>query len=313
MTPEEQAVADKIDAAIYHFMENTERTLQAKSLRIGCSDVGFCSTKVLRMLAGEESDGQETMMPALIGSAVGDYVEQAVAKSDDTVITQASIEVTLRGDSGRQYVIAGHPDIIWGNLVLDCKAPNGTAVQQRRGPSAQQQYQRNLYALGAWEQGLLGDIPLDEVRVGNVWIDRSGQEEHVYVQIEAFNPEVVREAGQWIDEIVEAYLNGHEVMKEPPREVCARFCGYYSVCRALDTDAEGLITDEKQLIAVDMYREGMDLEKQGSALKSQAKAVLQGVNGSTGEWLIRWVHVGPVETKPSIRAAHDKISFSKVK
>ena len=196
-----------------------------------------------------------------------------------------------------------------GELVLDGKTSGGLEIARRTGADQAKQFQRHLYGLGAWEAGLLGDIPLEQVRVGNVWLDRTGEEQELYVQTEPFNPEIVEQAITWLEDVIYAFTNGEEARKEPPREMCAKVCGFYRVCRAFDTDVSGLLTDPEVLAAVEMYREGLALEKQGAALKKQAKPSLTGVTGSTGEFSVRWIHINETVVPETTRAAYDRLDL----
>lgn len=167
----------------------------------------------------------------------------------------------------------------------------------------------NCYALGAWEAGYFGDRPLEEVRVANAWIDRAGIDREIHVQMEPYDPQIVVEAAQWLDEVVYAYLHDEEARKEPPIEMCRVVCGFYETCRAYETDAEGLLTDETVVTSVAMYREGLDLEKQGKKLKDEAKQHLDGIKGTTGEFTVRWIHVNETVVPETKRAAYDRLDI----
>jgi hypothetical protein len=123
----------------------------------------------------------------------------------------------------------------------------------------------------------------------------------------------VEEAARWLDEVIDAYLNDREAMKEPPREVCAATCGFYSTCRELDTDVTGLLTDPVIVEAARMYREGAEMEKEGKSLKAQSKAALDGVGGSTGEFTVRWIHINETVQPETRRRAYDRLDVRPVK
>jgi len=257
------------------------------------------------------------MLKAFIGTALGDHMEKAIESSGlfpDAVI-QATVTVPLKGERGNTYEVVGHPDVILPGdaLVIDNKSSAGLQLARRVGPNQQQQFQRHLYAYGAWLGGFFGDTPLEDVRVGNVWIDRTGNTKEVHVNTEPFDQMVVDMAALWLDDVVYAYLNDEEARKEPAREVCFATCGFAPECRGLETDVIGLLTDETVLEAVDMYREGLDLEKQGRALKEEAKPALDGIEGSTGKFTVRWVHVNEVEVPATIRRAYKRLDIRKVR
>lgn len=307
MTPDDAALADAVYAAIQDYSKNSERGLQAQEFRIGPSDLGFCSERTRRMLDRQVPEDTD-YLKAFIGTAIGDHVEKAVAKAMPEALIQQTVTVTLHG-TDRTYTITGHPDICLPGLVIDGKTSGGLEIARRTGADQAKQFQRHLYGLGAWEAGLLGDIPLEEVRVGNLWVDRTGEEQGVHVQTEPYNPEIVAAATTWLEDVIYAYTNGEEARKEPPREMCAKVCGFYRTCRAFDTDVSGLLTDPEVLTAVEMYREGLALEKQGAALKKQAKSPLVGVTGSTGEFSVRWVHINETVVPETKRAAYDRLDL----
>lgn len=145
-----------------------------------------------------------------------------------------------------------------------------------------------------------------------MWFDRSGDETYPYVHMESFSPDVVAQAGMFVDDLVYAYLHDEAARKEPPREVCAKTCGHFADCRALDTDVQGLLTDPDTLTAVDLYREGIALEKQGRVMKDQAKAALIDVSGSTGKFTVRWVHVGGAHVEFDRRPS-DRLDIKEMK
>ena len=303
MNEEEAELAEQMYQAIQASSNYSERSQQSAEYRIGISDLGFCSEKVRRMLAGiPEPITDKTA--AFIGTALGDHIERAYVTKYPMMMVQREVTLTLQGDGGT-YMLTGHPDIVDPRgRVIDIKTTRGLSIVRRNGPSQQQQFQRHCYALAAFDL-YDDDVTLDQVQVANVWFDRAGDETYPYVHLEPFSPQVVAEAGMFVDDLVYAYLHDEAARKEPPREVCAKTCGHFADCRALDTDVQGLLTDPEILTAVDLHREGIALEKEGRKLKDQAKAALIDVHGSTGKFTVRWVHVNGAhvefDRKPSDR------------
>jgi hypothetical protein len=291
MNEQEQELADDIYRAIQSASNLSERSQQSSSFRIGPSDLGFCSERMRRMLAGIP-EPETDKLPAFIGTALGDHVEKAIARylwPDATL--QATVTLTLQGDAGRSYTISGHPDVLHRNRVIDVKSVNGLEMKRRTGPDMQQQFQRHCYALGAFNGGLLDAETLDDVEVANVWIDRSGMERCLHVHMEPFSMDVVEQAAQWIDEVVYAYANNEPARKEPPYAMCAKACGHFFDCRAGDGDVEGLIDDEETLSAIELLNEAKAMESEAKRKKNQAQIALQGVEGSTGTHTVKWTLV----------------------
>lgn len=291
MNEEERALAEAIYGAINSASSLSERSQQSADFRIGPSDLGFCSERVRRMLAGIP-EPETDKLPAFIGTCLGDGVEQAVLKYlwPDAII-QSQVSVTLHGDSGI-YTISGHPDIIHEDTVIDVKTVNGLETKRRTGPDQQQQFQRHCYALGAFNAGHLNVESLDDVKVANFWLDRSATDRVGHVQMEPFSMDVVQQAAMWIDEVVYAYAHNTEAQKEPPYNMCAKACGHFEDCRMGEGSVEGLITDSEVLAAVDMLNESKAMESEARRLKNQAQIALKGVEGSTGKFTVKWTEVG---------------------
>jgi hypothetical protein len=310
---DEKRIAEAIYGAIQDTSRYSARSQQAAEFRVGVSDLGFCSERTRRMLDQQVPEDSD-VLKAWIGTALGDHMEQAMLRVWPHGIRQSEVYVTLHGEE-REYALTGHPDFIVPDegIVLDAKSAYGLDVVERTGPSESQQYQRHCYAKAAWLAGMFPEgMALEDVRVGNVWIDRAGIDQRLHVQMEPYDESIVQAAGMWLDNVVYAYLQGEEAQKEPPREMCAKVCGFFSVCRAYDTDVEGLLTDPVALTAVDLYQQGSDLERQGKRLKDQAKQHLVGVQGSTGKFMVRWTHVNASEVNYT-RGAYDKLEVRKVK
>lgn len=313
MNEYEQQVADWCYDAIQESSRYSDRSLQSAEFQFGVSDLGWCAEKSRRMLDRQVPD-DEDLLTAFLGTAIGEGFEKAVKQKDPDAIIQSEVEVVLVGET-REYRLTGHPDIILPSegLLLDGKTKFGLNAIARTGPGPSHQYQRHCYAKGAHAAGMFGDLPLEEVKVGNVYIDRSGQEKRVHVQIEPYSEEMVRHATEWLDGVVYAFVNGEEAEKEPPREMCAVTCGFYRTCRAFDTDVEGLLTDATVLTAVEMMNEARALEKQAKTMKAEAQHSLKGISGSTGTHTVRWVHINESVTQPGVRGAYDRLDIRKIR
>lgn len=291
MNAAEEDLAATIYGGIMRSTRLSPRGLQSAEFRVGLSDLGFCSERVRRMIAREEPEDVD-MLPAFAGTALGDHMERACLDLWPDAITQAEVSLVLNGDTG-QYIVSGHPDLIKPEGVLiDFKTDRGLAVVRRTGPSKQQQFQRHTYAAAAWQSGLFHpDVAMDEVMVANVWMDRAADDRELHVQMEPFNQDWVDQAGQWLDDVVYAFLHAEPARKEPPLEMCRKTCGFFANCRAEDVAVSGLLTDETVLTSIDLYREGLLMEKAGKRLKDQAKQHLVDIQGSTGTHAVRWVSV----------------------
>lgn len=313
MNEYETQVAEWAYEAIQEASRFSERSLQSADFRFGVSDLGWCAEKSRRMLDRQVPE-DEDLLTAWLGTAIGDAFESAVLKKNPDAIIQSEVEIILQGET-REYTLTGHPDIILPDegLLLDGKTKFGLTTIEKTGPSLSQQFQRHCYAKAAWEAGMFPRHDLASVQVGNVWIDRSGQEKRVHVQIEPFNEEYIRHAAEWLDGVVYAYVNGEEAEKEPPREMCAVTCGFFRTCRAYDTDVEGLLTDREVLVSIEMIDEAREMEARARKMKAEAQENLKGVSGRTSQHSVRWIHVNESEIKPGIRRAYDKLEVRTIK
>jgi hypothetical protein len=308
MTVEEEDLARAFYAAVQHATNHSARSQQSADHRIGVSDLGFCSERVRRSIAGM-AEPEVDHLPAFIGTALGDHVERAVGEVFPDLIRQAEVQIVLYGDTG-SFILNGHPDVIDpAGRVIDVKTADGLGRVRRTGPSQQQQFQRHCYAKAAHAAGLFHpEVKLADVTVSDIWFDRSARERGAYVHTELYDERVVEAATTWLDDVVYAYRNDDRARKEPPREMCFSACGFAPDCRGGDTDVRGLITDAEQLAAISMYREAVNMEKEARKLKVESKMALTGVNGSTGRYAVRWVKVagGHVEFD---RSAHERLDI----
>jgi hypothetical protein len=309
MNENEERLAKQIYGAIQESMHQSDRSQQAQQFRVGVSDLGYCSERLRRFLAKETPD-ETDMLAAFIGTWIGEGVEHAVIKHlwPDAII-QEDIMVSLVGDQGT-YLIPGHPDIISPseNVLIDVKTANGLEFPKRHGfEDVQKKFQRHLYGKAAIEKGWL----TEDAQVGNLWLDRSASNKEPYLRLEPYDPQVVEEATQWLDGVIYAWSNNETAAKEPPRELCTA-CGFYQDCRVLDTDVEGLLKAPEVLTAVEIYDEALGMERAAKKMKAEVKDLLDGISGSTGTHLVRWVHVGPAEVAYT-RGGYEKMSITKLK
>jgi len=317
MDDQEQALADDLYRAIQMYTTHDERGMQAKRYRVGISDLGYCSERTRRMLAQEDPDDSD-MYLAFIGTALGDHFEKAVKKAyGSEVLIQPTCNLVLTSDT-HTYEIPGHPDIVFPHkgMVLDGKTARGLSLAERNGADRQKRYQRHGYAKGLWQDGVFGDIPLEEILVGNVWMDRAGDDKRLHVELEPFSEDVIFEATEWLEEVILAFTSGEPARKEPPREVCEKTCGFFSTCRAYDSDVQGLLTDEVVLSAIAQYQEGQDLASVGRRLQEQAKAALEEIDGYAivdgQRYQLRHTHINETVIPEQRRRGYDKISLKKV-
>ena len=313
MTAAERTIADNIYAAMMRQMNESDRSRQAQEFRVGVSDLGFCSERLRRFLDQQVPD-EVDMLPAFHGTWLGEGIEQAIAAAHPEAMIQQTVIVKLKGETN-EYEIEGHPDVVFPDgLLIDCKSAMGLSLAASHGMEDQgRKYQRHNYALGAYESGLFGPaVALEDIRVGNLWVDRSAEERRLLVKTEPFSMDVVEESARWLDEVVYSWQHKEEAMKEPPRDMCAKVCGFYEPCRGSDIAASGLLTDPVALEAVEMVLEARALESRAKKMKSEARSQLKGVEGSTGTHQVYWTTVNATKIEAFERQSYDTLKITKI-
>lgn len=314
MRDEDAKVAQMLHEAIGEFMDATDRSQQKT---IGISELGTCRELTRRKVLELPQTNPRVVYSAFIGSAIGDWLEQAVVKKWPDAKRQLTCSVTL--PSGK-FELSGHPDIAWfaggpyGRAsVLDGKSADGLRLVEREGASDQQRYQRALYGLGLHQAGVYGDTPVEELTLANCWIDRSGREDRVHVESEPFTWDLAHDAEEFVNDVVYAIENGELASRDKPRNWCAKCCPFFDDCRGSDTDATDLIDHPGSVSAIEMYVEAKALEKKAAAMKAEAAAKLEGLNGRTPTHTLRWVHINKQDRPAHTVQAHDRIDIRQLR
>lgn len=298
-------VAGIVVAAYSGQSMNSARTQQAQANILGPSDLGGCRAKLAHNFMETPRKERETPpWAAFVGTWVGEGLEKAYVAARPDSVAQRRIEVDL--PSGRHT--AGNVDVLDPEVgVLDFKSQDGLAAVQHDGPPFKHVAQIMCYLLGAIQMGLLPE----DAQWHLVYVDRSGKEAEPYVVSGQFEPEVIVEMEERIDEAQHAALFRTEAPRDEPAQLCARFCEFYEACRG-DWQPEGIIDDLDTVKAAERYARGLELVKQGEALKKSAKEDLAGVQGSTGSVVVRnvWVNGGVVTSN---RKGYWRLDVKRVK
>lgn len=299
-------IALQVQEAVRAHSTGSLRSLQQKEHLIGMSELGACRNYLRNMVVQTPYDDNEDDIkwPAFIGTALGDRLEQAIAESFDYLVQQ-TVEVTL--PSGK--VLAGHCDVQADDAVWDFKAVDGLETVKRNGPTFRQKAQIMGYLLALQQSGAL---PADALAV-LVFIDRSGRDPRPYVWTSLLDMQVIEEADSRLDDVVYAVMHGEEASRDEPDAWCQVACPFYTKCRGATTDVGGLIEDEGAILAIKNYEAGKKMVKEGERLKDESKLTLKGVEGSTGEHIIRWTRVNESEVPGYTRRGYDKIDVRPVR
>jgi hypothetical protein len=96
--------------------------------------------------------------------------------------------------------------------------------------------------------------------------------------------------------------------------VCEKVCEFFTACRGALPARDGEpITDPSLVDAIHAYDEGRKLERRGAQMKRDAAAVLTGINGSDGQFQVRWVTIAGSEVPGYYRAESTRIDVRKVR
>lgn len=309
-----EKIQSLISGALKAHMDGSSRSKQAADGILGPSDIGFCRNKAALMTKGVPATDDPPKWAAAVGTALHNYIEAAIkeAHPDWLVGSIDGIRVTATLPSGAE--ISGHPDIVVpsANAVLDIKTVDGFQWIKREGTSLQHKYQRHLYAMGLIQGGILDDTK--PVLVGNIYFDRSGKEPEPLVLVEDMDPTLTPEIDSWVQDVIYSVNQDEDASRDVPAAVCERICSHYTACRGgLETYEAEFIDNPELLSAVDMYVQGRDMKKEGEAMQKAAQALLDGVNGSTGTYQVRWVDVQPTTVESFEKTGYRRMDVRKVR
>lgn len=310
---------DKIQAlvmeALNSYDNGSARSQQSRNGILGPSDIGFCRQKAALVTKQTPPSDESTKWAAMVGTALHTYIEAAIKQKYPDWLCGSIDKIRTTATLPSGAVISGSPDIIVpsANAILDIKTVDGFEWVKREGTSQNHKYQRHLYALGALETGLLAaERP---VVYGNVYFDRSGKVADCFVLTDEFDETLTDEIDSWVQDVIYAVAHNEDASRDLPAAVCERICEFFTVCRGgLEVHEGGdLITDRTLLSAIDMYVEARDLEKAAAAQKKEAQSMLYGVNGTTGEYQVRWVQVAPTTVQAFEKQGYDRMDIRKVR
>ncbi len=311
MIPTAEEIGLIIGTAIKAKSDTTPRTVQSQQGLIGPSDLGFCRNKAALMGKGKQQSDSKPTWAANVGTSIHEWVEDALRTSFPSWLIESRSTATYPNGA----VISGNCDVAvteW-NAALDIKTVDGYEKIKRFGTSQNHKFQRHSYALGMIQSGALDGS--QTVYVGNIYLDRSGQESEPYVVVEEFDPGLTDEISAWIDDVIYAIQHGEDASRDIAAPVCEMICEFYTECRGGSLpDAEGgFITDQSVKDAITLYVEGREMASKGKKIQEQAKVDLFGINGSDGEWQVRWTRTNGSEVPGYYREPGDRLDVRRVR
>lgn len=252
------------------------RTRQTASGQVGISDLGRCQEHTRRIIAQLPATDAPATAAAFMGHAAHDKIEAARHAANPQL--QFNRRVTLTLPNGAEVpgtIDECDPD---EPSVTDWKSKDGLADIIKEGSTRQQRWQRHGYYAALVQAG---EVPVEGV-VRNVYIDRSGQDERVHVEQEPYDPSVLVEMSEWLDDVFSAHIHGQEALKEKPRTWCRRFCQFYSACRLGEVE-EADLTNDPLASAVDRYAAAVADAKEAEQRKAELRPLVLGVTGFTAK------------------------------
>lgn len=299
MIPDPDTISTLVKTAVKAYDADRPRSIQAREGVIGPSDLGFCKQKALLTLKGVPYSDARSIWPAVVGTAVGEFVEASLKAMFPTWIVGSVDQVRLPYTMRNGATVEGTGDVIVPeyNGVFDLKTKDGLKLVKRQPPSRNYRYQRHAYVMGAVAKGLID--PSKPMYVGNIYLDRSGADEDPYVQVEEVDPTLDDEITAWVDDVIYARLHNEDAEREIPAGVCERICEFFTVCRgALPvSDEMEVFEDADTLDAIEAYVEGRAAAKEAEALKEEAGNVLRGLNGIGAGHQVRTTYIPPSASK----------------
>jgi hypothetical protein len=263
---------------------------------------------------GHPAVRQQEHLPAVIGTALGEYVEKSIKDTFPEWLVGSidNIRVTYTTLNGDE--ISGTPDVVVPdfNLVADLKSKDGFEWEQRKGSSTSNKYQRHAYAKGLIAAGILdGSRP---VYVANVYIDRSGNIEMPLSEVQEIDYTLDDEITQWVEDVKYAVLNNEDASRDIAAPICAKICEYFTVCRGgLPMNDSDVYTDPEIVTAVQMYVEGREMATEGEKQRKAAAKMLSGLNGVADGWQVRTTEVDATDVPGFYRRGYSKVDVVKAK
>ena len=193
--------------ALGHYDKGRERSQQTE---IGVSQIGGCRRQVWLQLQGTEKTNPTLKLPSLMGTAIHTMIEKAIT---DYSFGEYELEEEVEFEG-----LKGHIDFYSPTdyAVADWKTVKSSKL--KTFPDAQQRWQVQLY-------GYLKNMTGSRVdTVSLVAIPRDGDERALKTHTEAYNPEIVKEALQWLKEVQESE---HAPAPEKRKAFCSLYCPYF--------------------------------------------------------------------------------------
>lgn len=258
---------------------NRARSKQSSARVLGMSDLGGCREFIRATVAGEERVPDTRLKwAAFVGTALGDYIEKALADEAGAEIQQY-VTLTLPKTG---IEVSGSTDVvIYDNHLIDNKTKDRLDAVQKDGPSMKYLVQLSGYFVAMVQAGRM----TEEGTASLVFFDRSGAQEYPWAYTIGYAEAV--SYLEWAEERLEdvaaaltpeaAYPDAAgRYLRDEPESWCWHVrCPFQPACWGTkDYEPTGVIEHPEHIRAIELYDEGRKLAKAGEGLQREAKTVL---------------------------------------
>jgi hypothetical protein len=265
------------------FLENAMKRVRdddaarprSSQVAVGWSEVGGCRAAIGFRLAGAWASDETDNWAAIRGTALHAYLEPILAQDG----ARTEVDTIYRG-------IPGHADLVEPDSLTDIKTKTLAAAQVwQKDPATMRQarIQAHGYAAGLVDTG---ELPGD-CTVRLLIVPADGSFEDWWCWEEPFDRALADEGADRLEDVRERMANGAALPKDKPVQFCAKYCQFFSLCRAQDDpQAAEEITDPELAGAVAAYGEANKVYSAAAKEKKRLAPVIRGLRGVAGDWRI---------------------------
>ena len=285
-------LADSVYEAMTEFQDSAPRTQQSHARVLGMSDLGGCREYIRATVAGEPRSTRRALKwAAAIGTAVGDWAEEAMKGMFPDAVTQETVTLKLKVNDDLTISITGHLDVRIGRTaIVDFKTKNGLAEVRREGASWENLVQVSGYLIGAHQMGLVDDDASGHL----VYLDRSGADAKPHVvTITMERAHLILEATvERLQDVATALASGRFAPRDKPESWCRNVgCEFYDACWAGYTPT-GVIEHPDEIKAVAEFVAARAAANEANQIRLAKREALKGIEGVTSgldvEQVVRW-------------------------
>lgn len=271
-----EMLAGRIHDELKAFDDSRARSKQSSKRILGMSDLGGCREFVRATVAGDERASDDRLKwAAFVGTALGDYIETALAAQVGASI-QEYVTLTLPKTG---IEVSGSTDVvIFDNHLIDNKTKDRLDAVREDGPSMKYLVQVSGYFVAMVQAGRM----TEEGTASLVFYDRSGAQPYPYVvtigyleamsYLEWAEERLTEVAHTLTPEAAYPDANGRYLRDEPESWCFHVKCPFFAQCwDNPDYQPTGVIDAPEHIAAIELYDRGRKMAKAGEGLQREAK------------------------------------------